>query len=374
MSCGASEASSAGATREHAFGSDLSSCEVLEGNKVRCLVCAHHCVIPPEGTGICAVRKNVGGELKLIVYGHASCANSRDPIEKKPLYHVMPGSLTFSIATVGCNFACSFCQNWDLSQCTREMKKKLMAEGSPQLVDVEIGKMGYLLSPQEVVNRAVASGVKIMAYTYSEPTVFFEYAIDTARIAHERGLKNVFKSNGYESQHTIERMVGLIDAANIDLKSFRDEFYRKHCKARLEPVLETIRRLHALGIWTEVTTLVIPGENDSDDELRAIAQFIASVDTNMPWHVTPFHPDFEMVAGKQRTPPETLDRAYEHGKAAGLKYVYARSSGARASTVCPACSAMLIERSGFDSAPTGSFDLHNGKCKKCGFAVPGFWK
>jgi pyruvate formate lyase activating enzyme len=357
---------------EHEFGSSGCTYEVLEGGKVRCLTCAHECVIAPGQTGICAVRKNVEGALKLIVYGHASSANGRDPIEKKPLYHVMPGHPTFSIATVGCNFACSFCQNWDLSQCTKDLKRELQKRGAAEMIDVEVGNLGYLLMPEQVVAKAVESGCHIVAYTYSEPTIFFEYAIDTARLAHARGLKNVFKSNGYESADTVDKMVGLIDAANIDLKSFSDAFYRRLCKARLEPVLATIRRLVERGIWTEVTTLVIPGENDSDEELAAIAQFLVSVSADIPWHVTPFHPDYQM-ADKQRTPDSTLDRAYEIGKRAGLKFVYARSD-VHSCTFCPGCGAQLIRRQGIRAATIVPGAFQDGKCLRCGLALPGVWK
>lgn len=359
--------------KEHEFGSDGCTYEVLEdGGKVRCLTCAHECVIAPGGSGICAVRKNEGGRLRLVVYGSANCVNARDPIEKKPLYHVMAGSRTFSMATVGCNFACEFCQNDDLSQCTKDLKRRLLAEGNPDLLDVEVGALGYRLSPRELVAKAVASGCRIVAYTYSEPTIFFEYAIDTARLAHEHGLLNVFKSNGFESARTVERMVGLIDAANIDLKSFSDAFYRNVCHARLQPVLDTIRRLHAAGIWTEVTTLIVPGENDSDDELRAIAQFIASVDANIPWHVTQFHPAYHMT-DKHRTPIASVERAYAIGKKAGLNFVYGRS-GDQSCTFCSNCGQKLIQREGFFGAEIIPSAFADGKCKKCSTPLPGIWK
>lgn len=309
----------------------------------------------------------------------------------------MTGSPTFSIATVGCNFACacawlllqlsppvgevfhltlsSVCQNWDLSQCTKDLKRQLTQQGSPEMVDVEIGKLGYQLPPAEVVRRAVANGCKIVAYTYSEPTIFFEYAIDTAKLAHEAGLMNVFKSNGFESAHTVDRMVGLIDAANIDLKSFNDAWYRRVCKGRLEPVLATIRKLHEVGIWTEVTTLVIPGENDSDDELTAIAQFLASVSLDIPWHVTPFHPDYQWADGsRQRTPDSTLDRAYHIGKRAGLRFVYGRAGNECTFCPNPACGAKLIQRAGIFGAKTVRENFADGKCLRCGQPVPGVWK
>jgi len=363
---------SEGDIHEHEFGSDEGTYQVLEGGKVKCLTCAHECVIPLNGSGFCAVRKNVEGKLKLIVYGSANCVNARDPIEKKPLYHVMSGSKTFSMATVGCNFACEFCQNDDLSQCTKDLKKKLIAEGNPDMLDVEVGALGYHISPKELVDKAVKSGCKIVAYTYNEPTIFFEYAIDTARLAHEHGLLNVFKSNGFESERTVQKMIGVIDAANIDLKSFRDDFYRHICHSRLQPVLDTIRRLHDAGIWTEVTTLIVPGENDSDDELNAIAQFIASIDVNIPWHVTQFHPAYHMM-DKKRTPIESVERAYKIGKKAGLNFVYGRS-GDQSCTFCPKCGEKLIHREGIFGAQIIASAFADGKCKKCGTSLPGVWK
>ena len=286
--------------------------------------------------------------------------------------HVIPGSPTFSIATVGCNFACDFCQNWDLSQCTKDLKKKLQAKGQSEMLDVEVGRLGYKLPPRVVVEKAVQSGCRIIAYTYNEPTIFFEYAIDTAKLAHEQGLVNVFKSNGYESERTVEAMKGLIDAVNIDLKSFLPEFYTKLCKSKVENVMATIQRLHAAGIWVEVTTLIIPGENDSDDELNAIAQFIASVSTDIPWHVTQFYPMYKML-DKPRTPVATVERAYEIGKRNGLKFVYG-CTDEHSCTYCPNCGVMLISRVGrIFGAKIVKENFADGKCRKCGEKIPGFW-
>eukprot|EP01107_Rhizomastix_libera_P010883 TRINITY_DN28213_c0_g1_i1.p1 TRINITY_DN28213_c0_g1~~TRINITY_DN28213_c0_g1_i1.p1 ORF type:complete len:380 (+),score=46.57 TRINITY_DN28213_c0_g1_i1:27-1142(+) len=361
---------------EHEVGSDIAWHErqtqqaQQAPHAVRCLACAHHCTIQPGATGICAIRKNEDGVLRLLTYGHAMCANGRDPVEKKPLYHVMSGSFTYSMATVGCNFACDFCQNWDLSQCTKDIKKRCLEEKKPELIDIEVSSMGYVLSPQQLVDKAIQSGNHIMAFTYSEPTVFLEYALDTAVIAKQRGLHCVFKSNGFESEFAVDKMVGLIEAANIDLKSFRDEFYRKICHSRLQPVLDTIKRMHDRGIWVEVTTLVIPGENDSVEELTAIANFIAGIDPNIPWHVTPFHPDYKMT-DKPRTSSSLLNRGYECGKKAGLKFVYARA-GEGQNTYCPECNELLVVRVGMSAAIQPSFNVHTGTCK-CGFKLPGVW-
>ena len=284
----------------------------------------------------------------------------------------MSGSPTFSIATVGCNFSCAFCQNWNLSQCTKDLKKKLQAKGQTEMLDIEVGRFGYQLSPETIVEKAVQSGCKIIAYTYNEPTIFFEYAIDTAKLAHERGLLNVFKSNGYESERAVEAMKGLIDAVNVDLKSFRPEFYTKLCKSKVENVMATIQRLHAAGIWVEVTTLLIPGQNDSDDELNAIAQFLASISTDIPWHVTPFHPDY-LMTDTPRCPAATLERAYEIGKKHGLKFVYARS-GDKNSSFCTKCGATLVTRKTIMTAKVVTKNFAEGKCLKCGEQIPGVWK
>ncbi|KAH3756271.1 AmmeMemoRadiSam system radical SAM enzyme [Pelomyxa schiedti] len=355
---------------EHVVGTDVCFHEALPEGRVRCLVCSHQCVIPPNATGICCVRKNEGGSLRLVVYGSAKNANGHDPIEKKPLYHVLPGSRTFSVATVGCNFACSFCQNWDLSQCAKELKLQLARENRTEMLDVEVSSMGYHLLPAELVARAQAANVKVMAFTYNEPTIFFEYALDTAAIAKAKGIKCIFKSNGYESALAVSKMVGLIDAVNVDLKSFRDEFYRTLCKARVQPVLDTIARLKRAGIWVEVTTLIIPGENDSDEEVRAIADFIASVDPNIPWHITPFHPDYQMT-DKPRTPISTLTRAGDIARAAGLKFVYNRGAGGN--TLCSGCHSVLISREGFQASATETFDSNSGVCRSCGAHIPGVW-
>eukprot|EP01105_Mastigella_eilhardi_P011186 TRINITY_DN2584_c0_g1_i2.p1 TRINITY_DN2584_c0_g1~~TRINITY_DN2584_c0_g1_i2.p1 ORF type:complete len:242 (-),score=56.68 TRINITY_DN2584_c0_g1_i2:127-852(-) len=240
------------------------------------------------------------------------------------------------------------------------------------MLDVEVSKLGYRLSPADLVEKALQHGNKIMAFTYSEPTIFLEYALDTARLAHQKGLKAVFKSNGYESAYAVSKMVGLIDAVNVDLKAFKDSFYQTECKARVQPVMDTIVRLKQAGIWVEVTTLVIPNENDSNEELAQIAQFLASVDPLIPWHVTPFHPDFKMT-NKTRTPRSTLARAREIGLRAGLKFVYSRTDDGGMDTRCPNCNTLLIERSGFSASCTAKFDTTTGKCLACSFMLPGVW-
>jgi pyruvate-formate lyase-activating enzyme len=225
--------------------------EKTDGNHIRCSLCAHRCRIKPSDRGICGVRENRDGTLFSLVYGRVIAENV-DPIEKKPLFHVLPGSKSFSIATVGCNFRCTFCQNHDISQTPRET-------GSIS---------GRESTPEEMVEKARKTGSKTIAYTYTEPTIYFEFAYDTAKMAHEKGLKNVFVTNGFMTEEAIEAISPYLHAANVDLKAFSDDFYRKHCGARLQPVLDSLKKMKSLGIWVEVTTLLIPTLNDSNEELR----------------------------------------------------------------------------------------------------------
>ncbi|MFH1854706.1 MAG: AmmeMemoRadiSam system radical SAM enzyme [Candidatus Omnitrophota bacterium] len=282
--------------------------ESLYGGMVRCELCAHRCEITAGKFGICGVRKNQDGKLYTHVYGEV-IASHVDPIEKKPLYHFMPGSFSYSIATMGCNFKCSFCQNWEISQALR------MGEGW------RVKGEGYELKPEEVIREAKKNKCKSISYTYTEPTIFFEYAYDIARLAREAGLSNIFVTNGYMTEKPLETIKPYLDAANVDLKSFCEDFYRKMCGAHLEPVLDSIKTMKRLGIWVEITTLVVTDKNDSDDEFKDIAKFIASVDPEMPWHISRFHPDFKHLESEP-TPVETLKRAREIGRKAGLKYIH----------------------------------------------------
>jgi pyruvate formate lyase activating enzyme len=303
----------------------------LEGGKVACALCSHRCVIAPSKAGICAVRENREGKLVTLVYGEVIAAHV-DPIEKKPLYHFYPGSKALSIATAGCNFRCAFCQNWEISQASRR-------------TDGGIG--GQTLSPQEIVREALAQDCRSISYTYTEPTIFFEYAYDTARLAKEAGLANNFVTNGYMTEEALTTIRPYLDAANVDLKAFQDETYKKVCGARLEPVLDSIRRMRKLGIWVEVTTLVVPGLNDGAEELTGIARFIAGVDPDIPWHISRFHPDFEYT-DTPPTPAKTLRLAAEIGKREGLSYIYiGNMPGESEDTHCPTCGRVLIRRQGF---------------------------
>ncbi|HOI74114.1 MAG TPA: AmmeMemoRadiSam system radical SAM enzyme [Syntrophales bacterium] len=328
--------------------------ERKEENKVRCGLCAHRCVIAPGKRGICAVRENRDGVLHTLVYG-ALIAGNVDPIEKKPLFHLHPGSKSFSIATAGCNFSCTFCQNADISQLPRE-------GGLIQ---------GHETPPAVVVESAVRSGSRTIAYTYTEPTIFFEYALDIARMATGRGLENVFVTNGYMTPEALDRIGADLHGANVDLKSFSDEFYRKRCGARLEPVLTTLREMKRRGIWVEVTTLVIPGLNDSDGELREIASFLVSLGPEIPWHISRFHPRYRLMSAPA-TPVETIHRAVQIGKEAGLKYVYSGNvpGDAGESTACASCGKLLIRRWSFTIVENR---LQGGVCPQCGTRLDGIF-
>jgi len=326
--------------------------EKIDGNAVRCNLCAHRCRIVPSKRGICGVRENRDGTLYSLVYG-VIIAENVDPIEKKPLFHVHPGSNSFSIATVGCNFRCTFCQNHDISQMPRESGRV----------------MGRDMTAEEIVQKAVATGSKSIAYTYTEPTIFFEFAYDVGMSARARNIKNIFVTNGFMTGEALDLISPCLDAANVDLKSFSDDFYKKYCGARLEPVLESVRKMKDLGIWVEITTLIIPTLNDSDAELTRIAEFIRSVGTETPWHISRFHPQYEMTT-LPPTPLSTLHRAADIGRAAGLKYVYTGNVPGDASecTYCAQCGNLLIDRFGFH---INSFNLEGGKCPKCGTPLDG---
>lgn len=314
--------------------------------KVLCHLCAHRCTVEQGLTGLCGVRLNSEGKLYSLVYGRL-ITRAIDPIEKKPLYHFMPGTRTYSIATAGCNFFCDFCQNWQISQMRSE-------DGTIYGEDA---------TPEEIAADAKAHKCESISYTYTEPTIFFEFAYDTARTAKAMGLRNTFVTNGYQTPETVEKMAGVIDAANVDLKAFDDRFYRERCRARLAPVLKAIRTMHEHGIFIEITTLVVPGENDDRDELRRIAEFIVSLSPDVPWHVSRFHPQYKQT-DREWTPSDTIFRTLEIGKKAGLKYVYAGNlpAGDYENTYCPTCGHMVIERSGFSSRKTG---LSGNRCANC---------
>lgn len=323
--------------------------------KVQCSLCSHRCLISEGRRGLCAVRENRGGILYTLVYDRIIARNI-DPIEKKPLFHFLPSSRSYSIATPGCNFRCLHCQNADISQLPREFGGVIPSE---------------YVSPKEIVDAALASGCASISYTYTEPTIYFELAHDTAILASKAGLKNVFVTNGYITAEALKKIRPYLHAANIDLKGFTDDFYRRVCGARLGPVLDAIRLYKEYGIWIEITTLVIPGHNDKEEELRRIAEFVGSVGEDIPWHVTRFHPTYQLN-DSPRTPLETLRQAREIGLAAGLKYVYEGNiPGEGEDTFCWSCKKMLVKRTGFFVEQNL---VKSGKCPYCGVAIAGVWE
>jgi pyruvate formate lyase activating enzyme len=325
----------------------------LDENKVRCNLCAHRCVISSGNYGICMVRENINGILYTKVYGH-TIAQHIDPVEKKPLYHFYPGSKAYSIATPGCNFHCHFCQNWNISQLTVPDFKESEEE----------------ITPEQIVQNTEKTGCKSIAYTYTEPTVFFEYSYDTARLAHETGIKNIYVSNGYMTSEMLEMIAPYLDAANIDLKAFRDKTYRHIIGARLQPVLDNLKKIKELGIWLEVTSLIIPGINDDSQEIRDMASFVATeLGINVPWHISRFYPAYKMK-DVPPTPLNTLQKAKETGLEAGLNYVYIGNTlnTGDMNTKCPQCGYMLIERMNFGIIKN---NIKEGHCLNCGTKIAG---
>jgi pyruvate formate lyase activating enzyme len=326
--------------------------EKLTDNKVQCNLCSHRCNIVDSKRGICAVRENRSGTLYSLIYRKAISAHL-DPIEKKPLYNFYPGTTSYSIATVGCNFRCRHCQNSDISQIPRDQGKIV----------------GQDYAPEDVVSDAIRANARSIAYTYTEPTIFFEYAYDIAKLAKEKDIKNVFVTNGYMTAEALNIINPYLDAANVDLKSFSDKFYREICGARLEPVLESLKLMKKLGIWVEVTTLIIPTMNDSDEELRQIAEFILSLGPETPWHISAFHPTYQLTR-LPRTPVETLHQARKIGLDAGLRYVYCGNvpGDDGENTYCYNCEKILIKRFGYRIL---KYQIKEAKCSYCRAEIDG---
>jgi pyruvate formate lyase activating enzyme len=326
--------------------------EKLDNRRVRCRLCAHYCVIADGKRGVCNVRENRGGILYTLVYGR-TISRAIDPIEKKPFFHFYPGSHSFSIATPGCNMHCEWCQNWQISQ----------QSGTEDLA------AGTLMSADEIVAAAAATACRSIAYTYTEPTIFFEYSYETARRARDAGLANLYVSNGYMSAEMLEMMTPWLDGANIDLKGFSNKSYQKYSGAQLQPVLDSLIALQRAGIWLEVTTLIIPGINDDPHELTELASFIATnLSPEVPWHVSRFSPQYRL-RHLPPTPLETLDLAVSIGHEAGLHYVYPGNLAGEVSTCCPGCGETLIERRGFTVIANRVTD--RGSCPKCGCSIAG---
>ncbi|HYA90240.1 MAG TPA: AmmeMemoRadiSam system radical SAM enzyme [Thermodesulfobacteriota bacterium] len=327
----------------------------LKEGKVECYLCNHRCIIPPSKRGVCGVRENREGKLYTLVYGRAISLNV-DPIEKKPLFHLFPGSSSFSIAAVGCNFRCLQCQNHEISQMPRDQKGRI--EGSE-------------VSPSKIVSLTKQYQCQSISYTYTEPTIYLEYAYDVAQRAHQEGFKNIFVTNGYMTQEALKTIQPYLDAANVDLKSFKERFYKEICGANLKPVLENLRQMRQMGIWVEITTLVIPTLNDSDQEFEEIARFIVSLGPEVPWHVSAFYPTYRML-NLPRTTAAALHRARKIGIKAGLRYVYCGNIPGEEGedTFCPRCGRKLVERVGFRVTQN---DVVNGACRHCCTKIDGVW-
>ncbi len=326
----------------------------LDKGVVECLACSHHCKIPKGKTGICGVRYNKDGQLYLLVYGRA-VAYHVDPMEKKPLYHFFPGMPIFSFGTVGCNFRCLFCQNWDISQFHKENPiERIMESGVP-------------FPPADIVGYCLENKIPAVAFTYNEPGIFFEYAYDTAKLAKEKGLKTVYVSNGFETKEALDKILPYVDAINIDLKGATEEFYVKICGGHIQPVKDNIKYLWDKGMWVEVTTLVVTGHNEDEQGLTEIAKFLAGVSPDIPWHISRYFPMYKMK--EPPTSVDSLEKAYKIGKKAGLRYIYVGNIMGmnHENTYCPKCNELLIERFGYEVNDY----LDKGKCPKCGEKIAG---
>ncbi len=319
----------------------------LNDHKVRCKLCPHRCEILSGKRGICRVRENQKGVLYSLNYRRLIAAHI-DPIEKKPLFHFYPGSQSYSIAAIGCNFHCLHCQNWTMSQVKGDIIR------------------GEEVFPERVVQNALDSDSLSISYTYTEPTIYYETAYDISLLAHEKGIKNIFVTNGYINSEALNYIAPVLDAANIDLKAMSEAFYQDVCSASLQPVLDRIKQYYELGIWIEVTTLIIPGYNDNSDELKQIAGFIADIDKGIPWHVTAFYPTYKLNDAPP-TPLSTLKLAYQIGKDKGLQFVYQGNVGQGENTYCPSCGKLVVKREYF----TIENKIDNDKCPFCGKKIKG---
>ena len=331
--------------------------ETKNGKTVLCTLCGHRCTLQPGQSGRCQVRYNRDGDIDSLTYGRLLAA-SVDPIEKKPLFHFKPGHKSFSIALAGCNFSCDFCQNWQISQSTPDLLKQSAKQP--------------FTSPSQVVEAALAKGCQSISYTYTEPIVFWEYALECMRAANVAGLDNVVVSNGFGSAAAWRASQGMLSAANIDLKAFNNDFYRKICNGRLQVVLDSLKQLKQQGVWLELTTLLIPGLNDDNGELAELAAFIAQeLSPDTPWHISAYHPAYKRNTSS--TSRETLLRAWQAGQQAGLRYIYLGNVPAlhMENTICPACSYQVITRRGFTIT---SNQLEAGLCPKCRQPIAGVWQ
>lgn len=328
--------------------------KAVQKKGVQCYLCPHNCNIQKDSVGICRVRKNIDGKLWSLIYGRP-CAVNVDPIEKKPLFHFLPGSTSLSVATIGCNLKCSFCQNHHISQ--------------PSDDDIASLDDGKQTPPESIIEIAKKYNCKSISYTYTEPTIFYEYAYDISVLAKKEGIANTFVSNGFIGPEALAEIAPLMDAINIDLKFYSEDFYKKISKAKLKPVLDTILYLKNNNVWVEVTTLIVSGLNDKESELKDIAKFIKSVSSDIPWHISRFHPSYKYLEAPA-TSIKILHKAYEIGKEVGIKYIYTGNiPGDEAeNTFCSECKKNIIERVGFH---VGKIHLKQGKCEFCDAEISG---
>lgn len=311
----------------------------LKNDIVNCSLCPHNCIIKPDSFGNCGARKNIGGTLYSRVYAKP-VSMAIDPIEKKPLYHFLPGSTSLSIGTLGCNLHCLHCQNYDISQSKADEFT------------------GREVKPEEIIKAAIKNSCKSISYTYNEPTIFYEYVLETAKLAREKGIKNVMVTNGYINKEPLKELYPLIDAANIDLKSLDEDFYKKICEVRLKPILESIKEIKKIGTWIEITNLIIPGYNGKKEQIEKLVKWIKeNVGIKTPLHFSAFYPTYKLLDA-ERTPPETLLKAKDIAEKHGLKYIYLGNTSLSGSgnTYCPKCNKPLIER--------GWFEIHKNNIRK----------
>lgn len=332
----------------------------IDHKLVQCLACDWNCKIAPGQLGLCGVRKNINGQLKLLVWNRAA-GMTVDPVEKKPLYHFLPASPILSVGTYGCNLGCHFCQNYFESQKSKE-------------IGVKIEKLGEKVTPRELVDYCLKNQIPAIAFTYNEPTIFTEWAVAVMKIAKKYGIKGVFVSNGFMSPETLDYLSDYIDAFNIDLKSFSDDFYRRLCHARLAPVLRNIEKIYRQKKWLEITTLIIPKENDSPKEITQIAEFIYQLSPEIPWHLSAFYPAYKML-DYPSIPSSTMEMAYKIGQKIGLKYLYLYQASPDkkeiSDTFCPRCGTLLIRRRLFSVLED---NLIKGRCPQCAYNIKGIWE
>jgi pyruvate formate lyase activating enzyme len=326
----------------------------LGDSEVQCLLCPRECILAEGERGICGVRQNIKGKLYTLVYGRPVAVHV-DPIEKKPISHMLPGSKSFSIATAGCNLGCRFCQNWQISQVLPEEIRS------------------YDLPPEKVVQLALENNCQSIAYTYSEPTIFYEYMIETAKLAHQKGLKNIYVTSGYINPEPLRELCKYIDAANLDIKGFTEDYYRKYCLGKLQPVLESAKIMQEEGVWIELTNLILPTINDDMEVIREMCEWIIkNLGPDVPLYFSRFYPAYK-ITHLPPTPVETLEKAREIALGVGLHYVYIGNVPGNPAehTYCPNCGKLLIQRVGFFVTTN---NLNEDRCPSCGEKIPGIWK